>query len=134
MVDPEVGEDEWGLSELPWRLSIMVGTIVVKLPAWQLMEERTLYVVSGQKVTGWVSWRGEQRESERSARRAPRSVDSEVRGVWPRLVVGGYNEGERYSFVEYDRLAIRNPSPSPSPRFCVGERHRVVRSSLWVAT
>jgi hypothetical protein len=54
----------------------------------------------GRKVTGWLSWRGEQRESERSAGRAPRFVDSEVRGVCPRLVVGGYNEGERYSFVD----------------------------------
>jgi hypothetical protein len=62
------------------------------------MEERTLYDVFGQKVAGTLSWRGQQRGSERSARRAPRLVDSEVRksGEFARrLVVGGYDEGER---------------------------------------
>jgi hypothetical protein len=33
-------------------------------------------------------------------------------------MVGGYDEGERYSIVEYDRLAIRNPSPSPRCWLC----------------
>jgi hypothetical protein len=81
-------------------------------------------------VTGTLSWRGEQRESERSARRAPTLCGFGSPGGLPVVGVGGYDEGVRYSIVEYDGLAIRNPSP----RCCVGERHRVVRSSLWVAT
>jgi len=74
-----------------------------------------------------VAWRTAGKEESAREREfgSPGSLPAAV-------VVGGYDEGARYSIVEYDRLAIRNPSPSPRCRVVVGERHRVARSSLWV--
>jgi hypothetical protein len=126
LVDSECWDDWWGLSELGPRRPFW--WILVKLPAWQPMKGRVLYVIFGQKVSGLPSWHGEQRESERRRRTSLTLRRFGSPGSLPVIVVGGYDEGDRYSItviVEYDRLAIRNPSPSP--RCCVDERHRVVK-------